>query len=155
MPTHILSSESDSLSLGKQLAAQAHIGDVIALSGPLGAGKTVVARGFVQERAGQGIDVASPTFTLVHVYDQCDPPVWHFDLYRVEDPEECAELGLEEALASGISVIEWPENAGSWLPQDRLDVTLLPQADSDARQATLSPGKSWRGRVGAVLQDDS
>lgn len=135
------------MALGMRLARQARRGDVISLSGPLGSGKTVLARGFVRERLGQAIDVASPTFTLVHMYDDTNPAVWHFDLFRLEHPDEIAELGLDEALAAGISIIEWPERAGPWLPDDRLDVALSANGDSGSRRATLTPGPGWADRL--------
>lgn len=118
-----LASESDTLALGAALAAPARRGHVIALSGPLGAGKTTLARGFIEAR-GDTEEVVSPTFTLVQVYEALETPIWHFDLYRLEKPEDALELGLEEALASAITLIEWPERLGPLLPATRLDVTL-------------------------------
>jgi tRNA threonylcarbamoyladenosine biosynthesis protein TsaE len=153
VPTLHLASEDDTLTLGRQLATQARLGDVISLSGPLGAGKTVLARGFVRERLEQSAEVASPTFNLVHVYDDTDPPVWHFDLFRLEKPDEMAELGLDEALATGISLIEWPERAGPWLPGDRLDITLSAGDSEKARTATLTPGPGWTGRLDLAALD--
>src|SRR4051812_13695997 len=107
-----LASEHDTAALGAALAAEARPGDVIALVGPLGAGKTTLARGFIQKRAGADEEVVSPTFTLVQTYEAPDAVIWHFDLYRLNDPEEALELGFEEALAAGISLIEWPERLG-------------------------------------------
>lgn len=118
-----LATESDTLALGAALAGPARRGHVIALSGPLGAGKTTLARGFIQAR-GDTEEVVSPTFTLVQVYDAPDVPIWHFDLYRLEKAEDAFELGLEEALAGAITLIEWPERLGPLLPAARLDVTL-------------------------------
>ncbi len=129
-----LASESDTLALGAALAAPARRGHVIALSGPLGAGKTTLARGFIQAR-GDAEEVVSPTFTLVQVYDAPGVPIWHFDLYRLEKAADVLELGLEEALASAITLIEWPERLGPFLPVARLDVTL--SAQTSGRTAEL------------------
>lgn len=142
-----LPSESDTLALGRALAAQAKAGDVITLTGSLGAGKTVLARGFVTARIGTTIDVASPTFTLVNVYDSLEPPIWHFDLYRLESSDEIEELGLDEALTSGISLIEWPNIAEGWLPPDHLHIDLRVENDNQSRMATLSSGPTWQTRV--------
>ncbi len=151
MPTLRFSTETETMDFGGLLAAQAQAGDVIALSGPLGAGKTVLAKGFIKQKVGEGTDVSSPTFTLVHVYDQVQPPIWHFDLFRLEAEEEMAELGLDEALTNGISLIEWPEKAGSWLPPDRLHIELAMDAGSERRRATVTGGPSWTSRLDDVL----
>jgi tRNA threonylcarbamoyladenosine biosynthesis protein TsaE len=123
------------MALGARLAAAARGGDVLALWGELGSGKTTLARGFLHA-LGLAEEVPSPTFTLVQVYD-LSPPVWHFDLYRLTRADEVWELGLEQALAEGIALIEWPERLGTLLPADRLDVAL--SIDGDARRAELTP----------------
>jgi len=130
--------------LGARLAAAAQPGDVIALSGELGSGKTTLARGFLQA-AGLTEEVPSPTFTLVQVYELTRFAVWHFDLYRLKRPEEAWELGLEDALANGVSLIEWPERLGALLPADRLDVALAPTPTGGRRAALISRGAT-RGR---------
>lgn len=140
-----LASEKDTVALGAALAAAARRGDVIALRGPLGAGKTTLARGFIQKIVGSDEEVVSPTFTLVQVYDTAGVPIWHFDLYRLDKPEDAWELGFEEALATGISVIEWPERLGALLPAARLDVVL--SSKGDKRQAELS---GWTDRLAAL-----
>jgi tRNA threonylcarbamoyladenosine biosynthesis protein TsaE len=140
-----LASEKDTVALGAALAVDARRGDVIALRGPLGAGKTTLARGFIQKIVGTAEEVVSPTFTLVQVYDTADVPIWHFDLYRLDNPEDAWELGFEEALATGISVIEWPERLGALLPAARLDVVL--SSKGDKRQAELS---GWTDRLAAL-----
>jgi len=133
--------------LSRRIAAQARTGDVIALSGGLGAGKTAFARGFIAARAGRDEEVPSPTFTLVQTYDAPGGAIWHFDLYRLARPEDARELGIEQALREGISLIEWPERLGAWLPEDRLDIALAQGATENARRATLAPHGSWVGRV--------
>jgi tRNA threonylcarbamoyladenosine biosynthesis protein TsaE len=138
--------------LAAALAAQARAGDVIALSGGLGAGKTAFARAFIHARRGGDAvsEVPSPTFTLVQVYDLPDAAVWHFDLYRIKHPEEAFELGLEEALAEAIALIEWPERLGRLLPPRRLDVALAPGDTPDARRAVLTPHGGWAPRIADI-----
>lgn len=135
--------------LAAALAARARPRDVIALAGGLGAGKTAFARAFIRaRRGGEAVsEVPSPTFTLVQVYDLPDGPVWHFDLYRIEHEDEALELGLEEALAEAISLIEWPERLGRLLPRARLDVVLAAGDAPDARHATLTPHGDWAARI--------
>src|SRR5579885_856275 len=101
-----LADVSATADLAGRIAAEARAGDVIALWGDLGIGKTEFARAFIRARPGghAAVEVPSPTFTLVQVYD-LSPPVWHFDLYRLERPDEAWELGLEEAFAEAISLI--------------------------------------------------
>lgn len=149
VPTLNLQTENDTLAFGKALADLAVAGDVITLSGPLGAGKTVLARGFITQRVGAKVDVTSPTFTLAHVHDTLIPPIWHFDFYRLESPGEVEEIGLDEALAGGISLIEWPEQATAYLPQDRLDIELSPEGN--CRIARLSASFSWQTRLESLL----
>lgn len=146
-----LPTEADTLALGAAIAQHSNSGDVITLSGSLGAGKTVLARGFIRHHLGARADVASPTFTLVQVYDAASPEIWHFDLYRIEHPDEVQELGLEDAITTGISLIEWPDRAGGWLPRDRLDITITvdPKTTQD-RTATLVGGPSWSTRLESI-----
>jgi tRNA threonylcarbamoyladenosine biosynthesis protein TsaE len=135
--------------LAAALAARARVGDVIALSGGLGAGKTAFARAFIRARPGGAAvsEVPSPTFTLVQLYDLPEAAVWHLDLYRIKHPDEAFELGLEEALAEAISLIEWPERLGPLLPAERLDLALAPGETADARQALLTPHGAWAARI--------
>jgi len=153
-----LEGEAATQALAAALAACARPGDVIALSGPLGAGKTSFARGFIRARsahmgAGEVGEVPSPTFTLVQIYDLPGGTVWHVDLYRLEDPAEVSELGLEDAFADGITLVEWPERAGSLLPAERLDLVLSYGAGPDARHASLGGGGDWPGRLRMLAPD--
>ncbi|MDH3737668.1 MAG: tRNA (adenosine(37)-N6)-threonylcarbamoyltransferase complex ATPase subunit type 1 TsaE, partial [Alphaproteobacteria bacterium] len=107
--------------LGAAIARLLRTGDVVALYGELGAGKTTLARAVIHELGFTG-EVPSPTFTLVQSYDLSPADVWHFDFYRIDDPQEIIELGIEEALAEAISLIEWPERMGALLPSDRLEI---------------------------------
>lgn len=136
-----LPDEAATARLATVLAAAARAGDVIALRGDLGAGKTAFARAFVRARLDDPAEeVPSPTFTLVQTYDDpaCDAGLWHFDLYRLEKPEDALELDLEDAFADGLSLIEWPERLGAYLPRARLDLTLTIGPDGVTRSATLT-----------------
>jgi tRNA threonylcarbamoyladenosine biosynthesis protein TsaE len=131
-----LADETATLALGARLAEEARRGGVFALGGGLGAGKTTLARGFIRALTTPDEEVPSPTFTLVQVYETRKGAVWHFDLYRLEDPEEAWELGIEEAFAEGISLVEWPERLGALLPARRRQVAL--DIVGDRRRARLA-----------------
>lgn len=162
--TQPLADEAATASLARALSALVKAGDVIALSGDLGAGKTSFARAFINALpriAGdappnEAEEVPSPTFTLVQLYERAAATVWHFDLYRLEQAEEAYELGIEEAFSDGISLIEWPERLGGLLPADRLEVDLAFGRAPEARTATLRPYGAWCDRAGglAALRED-
>ncbi len=109
--------------LACRVAAVAVVGDVICLGGVLGAGKTSFARDFIHALGGED-EVPSPTFTLVQIYELPAFTVWHFDLYRIDDASEVVELGIEDALDQGVTLIEWPERMAALLPPQRLDLDL-------------------------------
>lgn len=132
--------------LGAVIARLLRAGDIVALYGELGAGKTTLARALIRRRGYAG-EVPSPTFTLVQTYDLSPVAVWHFDLYRIENPEEIIELGIEEAQAEAITLIEWPERMGPLLPADRLDIALSYTGDDDGRRAELRGHGGWRERL--------
>lgn len=130
-----LADEAATEQLGAGLAARLKPGDVVGLKGDLGAGKTTLARAIIRAAMNDpDLIVPSPTFTLVETYDTPLGPYWHFDLYRLETPEQVYELGWEEALAEGIVLLEWPERLGPLLPQ-HLSVTL--EIEGDGRRALL------------------
>ncbi len=135
--------------LAAGLAAQARRGDVMALAGGLGAGKTSFARAFIRARpGGAGVaEVPSPTFTLVQVYDLEGAAIWHFDLYRLTKAEDAYELGIEEAFAEAICLIEWPERLGDLLPADRLDVEFSNGPSAESRRVRLVAGPGWAERL--------
>src|SRR5713101_1012221 len=148
-----LPDEAATAALAARVAALARPGDVIALKGELGAGKTSFARAFIGARGGTEA-VPSPTFTLVQLYELGDATIWHFDCYRLRDPEEAWELGIEDAFHDGISLIEWPDRLGSLLPPRRLEITLMPGASPTARRARLDPGgdpgTGWEARLAGL-----
>lgn len=135
--------------LAKALAERAAVHDVIALWGGLGLGKTTFARAFIQNRRGGDsvLEVPSPTFNLVQVYELPDAPVWHFDLYRLTDPEDSWELGIEEAFSTAISLIEWPDRLGAHLPAERLDIELQAGTEATSRLARLRGRGGWAKRL--------
>jgi len=128
--------------LAEAFAARLAPGDVIALTGDLGAGKTVFARALIRSlgrAAGMEIEhVPSPTFTLVQLYDLADFTLYHFDLYRLEAPEEAWEIGIEDAFAGGVSVIEWADRIENMLPPDHIRIDLAFGSGETARIATVS-----------------
>ena len=113
-------------------------GDVLALWGDLGVGKTCFARGLIRAATSKTEEVPSPTFTLVQTYESDQAAIYHFDMYRIEEPEDVVELGVEDAFADGVSLIEWPGNMGYWLPERRLDVTFVPRDQNAGRVVTLT-----------------
>ena len=141
--------------LARHLALHAAPGDVIGLCGPLGSGKTAFARAFIRARLGRPAEeVPSPTFTLVQLYEHAAGAIWHFDLYRLSAPEETYELGIEDAFAGAISLIEWPEKLGELLPRDRLEVRLAPGEDERGRLITITPcGPRSEALAAALAQD--
>jgi tRNA threonylcarbamoyladenosine biosynthesis protein TsaE len=132
--------------VGAALAGVLRPGDVLALSGELGAGKTTLARGILRGLGLAG-EAPSPTFTLVQTYEPPETrlPVWHCDLYRLDDPEEAIELGLDEARASAVLLIEWPERLEAFLPADALRLRL-DGAGSPERSLTADVPPGWEGR---------
>lgn len=138
----MLTDEEATAAGGAALARQARAGDVITLSGPLGVGKTAFARGFL-EALGHSGEVPSPSFAIVQPYESIEPPVWHVDLYRIDDPSEIEELGLDAA-ADGVLLVEWPERGGDLWP-DALALSFEFGVDG-ARRLTAKVPKAWEGR---------
>ena len=145
-----LPDEAATAALAQRIAGLARVGDVIALHGDLGTGKTFFARAFIGEA-----EVPSPTFTLVQTYARQDgPAIWHFDLYRLKQASEAIELDIEDAFAEGISLIEWPERLGALLPAERLDValTISPGSadETTGRQVSLTGHGRWANLLDKV-----
>ena len=147
MPTLslFLPDETATERLGADLAGRLRPRDVVALRGGLGVGKTTLVRAILRAAAGdRDLLVPSPTFTLVEVYDTARGTFWHFDLYRLDAPDQVLELGWEEARAEGIALVEWPDRLGPLLPPDRLTVTLSGRVDG--REAVLEGEDRLVGR---------
>ena len=141
--------------LAQRLVPYAAPGDVIGLCGPLGSGKTAFARAFIRARLGPPAEeVPSPTFTLVQLYEHPVSAIWHFDLYRLDEPEDAYELGIEDAFAGAISLIEWPEKLGAMMPADWLEVRLAPGEDEQARLITITPHGPRSGTLAGALARD-
>ena len=139
-----LCGEAETSRLGIVIAGQLRSGDAVCLTGPLGAGKSTLARALVRALTTPDEDVPSPTFTLVQFYEGARLKIAHFDLYRLSDPDEAYEIGLDEALEDGAAIIEWPERLEGRLPPDRLDIEI--SIDGDMRRVRLTPHGAWKGR---------
>ncbi len=139
----ILADESATEEIGRRLARALRAGDVVTLSGPLGVGKTALARSVIAALGHSG-DVPSPTFAIVQPYDDLTPPLWHVDLYRIEDPGELEELGLDSAPDAAL-LVEWPERAGpsAWPEALRLRLEF---AEHGAQLLTAVVPPSWQQR---------
>jgi tRNA threonylcarbamoyladenosine biosynthesis protein TsaE len=154
--TVLSESPEATMALGAALGERLAAGDVVALEGDLGAGKTVFVKGVA---AGLGIDpgaVTSPTFTLVHEYGDAESPcrLFHLDLYRIEDPDAVQGLGWDEAVGGrGVALVEWADRAGGWLPAERLEVRLVVAGETARRILVtargLRPGSLLRALLGA------
>ena len=120
-------------------------GDTILLQGPIGAGKSAFARGVIRARLGRVEDVPSPTFTLVQTYEAEDGDIWHCDLYRLTDPDEVLELGLEQAFQTAICLIEWPDRLGADTPDGALTLTFAARTDDHVVAFTAPP--AWQDRL--------
>lgn len=119
---YLSQSEKETISFAKKFAKTLKGDEIIALWGTLGMGKTVFAKAVIQELTGRKEDVPSPTFTLLQTYDTPLGEVYHFDFYRLKNPEEAYEIGIEDAFESGICLIEWPEKIGALLPKSAINV---------------------------------
>ena len=147
-------SADETLALGKRVAGVLALGDVVVLTGDLGAGKTVLAKGIA---AGLGVTepVVSPTFTIMREYEG-DVPLQHLDVYRLDHLQEVIDLGLDEILdGHAVTVVEWGEGVSGLLPQDRLEIVLMvlppEEADDDTRVIELrATGPSWAPRDRAL-----
>lgn len=135
--------------LAQRLGSRLRPGDLVALRGDLGAGKTALSRALIRSVTEPDAEVPSPTFTLVQVYDTSIGPLWHFDLYRLSGPDEVIELGWDDARAEAVILVEWPDRLGPLLPADRVEVELAHDGP-DARRATLTGHGALAARLAAV-----
>ncbi len=130
-----LASLDETTALATRFAAILKAGDCLLLSGEIGAGKTAFCRSLIQARLGRLEDVPSPTFTLVQTYDANDVEIWHCDLYRLSDPDEIIELGLDAAFDDAICLIEWPDRLGDLAPAAASHLSFA--AGDDGHRAVL------------------
>jgi tRNA threonylcarbamoyladenosine biosynthesis protein TsaE len=137
----------DTKSLAQQIATLTKKGDIITLQGDLGSGKTEFARSFINSLSESPQEVTSPTFNLVHPYDTKTFTIWHFDLYRLESPEEIEQIGLYDAFDNGVSLIEWPQIIDDILPVDRL---LIKISFDDDRVAEVEGRGNWKDRISGI-----
>jgi tRNA threonylcarbamoyl adenosine modification protein YjeE len=150
--------EEATIALAAQVASYVHTGDLVALSGELGSGKTTFARALIRTLSRDAeLEVPSPTYTLMQVYDGAGFPIVHADLFRINSPSELAELGWEESAEDAVVIVEWPEQAGDSLPSDRLEIRieLAPELSDTQRRVVLSGNGTFAARLGQVkaIQD--
>lgn len=157
----LLDNADATIALGQKLNKLVRLQDCICLNGGLGAGKTTLARGLIQAalRAVNVDDtVPSPTFTLVQEYTQPEIPIFHFDLYRLEDPRELEELGFDDACDIGLALVEWPDRLGTAIPRDRLEVHLdmnpekVPSPAANKPQQNQPIGNAAGDRIGRLAR---
>jgi tRNA threonylcarbamoyladenosine biosynthesis protein TsaE len=145
-----LPDEDATAALGRALAGLLRAGDTMLLSGPIGAGKTHLARALIRAATGEQ-DIPSPTFTLVQTYHSPQGDLWHADLYRLTHPDQVQELGLTDAMGSAIVLVEWPDRLGALAPRDALHIVLHPAGDG--RNATISGGRAGLAQAVAQVAD--
>ena len=147
-------SPEQTAALAARLGARLQPGDVLLLDGPVGAGKSHFCRALIQSRlaaVNRHEDVPSPSFTLVQTYEAGGVEMWHADLYRLSDPNEIFELGLEDAFEQAICLVEWAERLGDARPRGALHLRLTPGAGPDARHLEFTGGPAWQARLAPVL----
>lgn len=143
----VFADEQAMLDWAKQLASKLRVGDSIGLSGPLGAGKTSIARAMIRALGYAG-EVASPSFAIVHHYDppEIRMPLLHCDFYRLAEPQEYEQLGLDEQRGDAVLIAEWPEMAGGFSGSGHLGITIAVD-DQELRSITLDKGAGWKERL--------
>lgn len=147
-----LPSPDATCALAARLAPRLTPGDVLLLSGGIGAGKTHFARCLIQSLQEMPEDVPSPTFTLVQVYDTPAGELWHADLYRLSDPDQCIELGLADAFETAICLVEWPDRLQDLTPSTALSLSFDAGSADESRQLSLDwSDPRWDGLVAELL----
>ncbi len=149
MTTIALPTETETVKLAQRIAGILSPGDTLLLSGEIGAGKSAFSRALIRARLGRMEDVPSPTFTLVQTYDDPSGDIWHCDLYRLTHPDEIFELGLDEAFATAICLIEWPDRLGSDAPDTALQLKF--RAGDTAHSVEITTPPAWADRLEGVL----
>lgn len=145
-----LPDEAATNDLARQISPLLRAGDSVLLSGQIGAGKTTFARALIRARIGDPmLEVPSPSFSLVQIYEQLQVTLWHVDLYRLSGPDEAAELGLAMAFETAICLIEWPDRLGGLTPPDALGLAFV--ALPFGHSVTLSGSPRWHERLQGVL----
>lgn len=132
-----ITNEEDTKDLAIKIGSILRKKDCIALRGDLGAGKTSFSRSLIRNLGSDTQEVPSPTFTLVQFYNLPNFTIWHFDLYRIKHPEEIYELGWEDACYDGVTLVEWPENAGDLMPEDRIEIDIFFTGNNGERTITI------------------
>jgi tRNA threonylcarbamoyladenosine biosynthesis protein TsaE len=143
-----LAAPDDTARLGRWLAGCLQPGDTVLLQGPIGSGKSHLARSVIQSWLGQLEDVPSPTYTLVQTYGKGDAEIWHADLYRLSHPDEVIELGLDDAFGRAICLVEWPERLGRATPDSALRLTF--SQDGEGRRVVLTGSAEWAERLSQI-----
>jgi tRNA threonylcarbamoyladenosine biosynthesis protein TsaE len=133
----------DLKNISVKIAALANVGDIIFLRGELGSGKTSFAKYFINSISNHDQNVTSPTFNILQIYDCENFSAWHYDFYRIETEEEIVNLGLDDAFANGVSIIEWPEKIQSFLPQASLEIHFSFTEKHNSRLLTISGNGKW------------
>lgn len=151
MLIHDLPNRAATRKLAARLAGMLQGGDLIALQGDLGIGKSELARALIQARAGSALEVPSPSFTIVQDYDLGGLTIRHIDLYRISDPDELFEIGLGEGPGDDEAwLVEWPERAAGRLSGKRLEIMLTDGPSPDARIANLTGDNAWTSRMNSL-----
>lgn len=152
--TRLLTSPDETCRVAAALAPRLRAGDVLLLSGDVGAGKTHFARCLIQAALPVPEDVPSPTYTLVQTYAAAQAEIWHADLYRLTDTAEVVELGLADAFDEAICIVEWPDRLGDLAPRQALQITLEPAGPPDHRQMQLHwTDPRWDARLKGIFDD--
>ncbi|HUF56300.1 MAG TPA: tRNA (adenosine(37)-N6)-threonylcarbamoyltransferase complex ATPase subunit type 1 TsaE [Thermohalobaculum sp.] len=139
-----LADETVTARFGACLAPALGPGDAVTIAGPLGAGKSALARAIIRAKLGpEAGEVPSPSYTLVNLYDSCETEIWHADLYRLSDPEELEEVGLHDAWDRALVLVEWPERLGNEMPPRRLELELSPTTAGGRMLAVRPIGPGW------------
>jgi tRNA threonylcarbamoyladenosine biosynthesis protein TsaE len=146
-----ISSLQETNDFAQKFVPQLVAGDVVELRGDLGSGKTTLAQYIINHLTGSNASVTSPTFNIVQLYPTPEFTIWHFDLYRLESPAELVEIGLEEAFNYGVSLIEWPEIAQDYLPEERLVINLS-CGKKNERVLRLEGYGKWKDWVSGIVE---